>query len=118
MQDFIRDYSLPRDNETPLEFRGELIVSQELIMEGDICLDDNGQVQSIKHKDIMTFSLYRTEDDRFVYHATQNTIPPVKTARATGRFETLKQHRKTLKGMERTRQCGAFKLGPLRFATS
>lgn len=87
-------------------------------MEGDVYLDKEGQVQTLKHKDIMTFSLYRTEDNRFVYHATQCTTPPIKAARATGMFETLKQHRKTLKDMERLRRCSAFKLGPMRFATS
>lgn len=118
MQDFIRNYSLPRTNDTALEFRGELIVSQDLAMEEDIYLDSKGQVQVLKHKDIMTFSLYRTEDDRFVYHAIERTIPPIKPEYASGKFETLKQHRKTLKHMELLRQKGPFKPGPMRFATS
>ena len=118
MESFIRDYSLPRTNDTALEFRGELIVSQDFIMEEDMYLDSKGQVQILKHKDIMTFSLYRTEDDRFVYHAIDRTIPPVKPEYASGKFETLNQHRKALKQMELLRQKGPFKPGPIRFATS
>lgn len=118
MQSFIRDYSLPRTDDEALEFRGELIFSQDFVMEEDMYLDSKGQVQVLKHKDIMTFSFYRTDDDRFVYHAIDRMIPPVKPEYASGKFETLKQHRKALKQMELLRQKGPFKPGPMRFATS
>ncbi|MHC1791992.1 hypothetical protein [Solidesulfovibrio sp.] len=114
----MQDYSLPRTDDTPLEFRGELIVSQDFMDECDLYLDQAGQVRAGKNVWTATFSLYHTEDGRYVYHAHGRTMPPVKPDYAVGKFETLKEHKKSLAAMEQLRHSPALKAGPLRFATS
>jgi hypothetical protein len=84
----------------------------------DLYLDSNGQVKAGKNVWTVTFSLFRTEDGRFVYHAYGRTKPPVYPDHAIGRFETAKEHRTSLANMEDLRHCAALTPGPLRVVTS
>lgn len=114
----MESYSLPRTGMPPLEFRGELIVSQAFTEESGCYLDAQGHVRFGKATWTWTIALYRTDDGRFVYHDHTATIPPIQPEANAGRFEAAHEHGNSLAQMENLRQCQAFAAGPLHLGTA
>ncbi|EFL50932.1 hypothetical protein DesfrDRAFT_2304 [Solidesulfovibrio fructosivorans JJ]] len=86
-----------------MKFRGELIVEQAFtsafILE--CYLDSNDQLQAGDSVIRATIGLYRTEDGGFIYHVHGRYAPSLWPKYATGRLETAKEHRRSLRHLER-----------------
>ena len=113
----MESYSLPRTGMPPLEFRGELIVSQAFTEESGCYLDAQGHVRFGKATWSWTIALYRTDDGRFVYYDHTVTAPPIQPETHAARFEATEGYSKSLGQMEDLRQCSAFTAGPLCLGT-
>jgi len=116
----MQDYTLPRTNEAPLTFRGDLIVEQlfTAVYVMEFYIDEDGQLRAGNSVLKTTIGLYRTKDGDFVYHAHGRHVPPLWPEFAMGRRETAREHKRSLRYIERLQRGDLFKPGPMRFGAS
>lgn len=114
----MESYSLPRTGMPPLEFRGELIVSQAFTEESGCYLDAQGYVRFGKSTWTWTIALYRTDVGRFVYHGHTRQRPSVGLDYDTAQYDLPEKHQETLECMELMRKSSSFTAGPLRLGTT
>jgi len=116
----MQSYTLPRTGAAPLTFRGELIVEQLFtsVYVMEFYIDADGRPRAGNSVLKVTIGLYRTEDGGFAYHAHGRHVPPLWPEHATGRKETAREHRRSLRHLEDLQRGDLFKPGPMRFAAS